>query len=451
MHVAKIIFVVLEVLLLFNLLIAAHELGHFLAAKWRGLIVERFAIWFGPAMIKKTVDGIEYRLGCIPFGGYVALPQMGSMEAVEGKPAQQPGRTRVSPLDKAIVAAAGPFFSFLLAIVLATVVWAVGRPVSSSDMTTRVGYVFKGDPADMAGMLAGDTILEVDGKKVSRFAANGHVGETIVWNIATATHETIPILINRNGQLLTLTVRPAAPERAGLGRKYLKQIGIIPFGIPRVAKILPDKPAEAAGVKSGDYLLSANGIPLLSPMMLKDFLDGTAAGNPVIFSVRTGTSVRDVEVLPVVPTGENFPRIGIEWDLRGETTNYHQPPGAQIYGSVMTVVKTVEALFSKGTGVTASHLSGPIGIMRVYYLLFESPEGWRLVLWFSVLLNVNLAVMNLLPLPVLDGGHIVMAGVEALRGKPISPGMMEAIGFGCAVFLLGFMLYVSFYDVLDIF
>jgi len=450
MHIAKTIFVILEVLLLFNLLIVVHELGHFLAAKWRGLIIERFAIWFGPALIKKTVNGIEYRLGCIPAGGYVALPQMGAMETIEGK-TELARHGDVSPLDKAIVAAAGPAFSFLLAVILATVVWAVGRPVSSSDMTTRVGYVFKGEPAALAGMQAGDTILEVDGNKVSRFAANGHVGETIVWNIAATPHETIPILIDRNGSRLTLTVSPIAPERAGIGRKYLKQIGILPFGIPRVAKAIPGKPAAVAGIKSGDYLLSANGTPLLSAMMLRDFMDAETGEKPILFSVRTGDVTRDVEVMPAIPKGENLPRIGIEWDLRGETTNYHQLPGAQIYGSFMTVVKTVEALFSKGTGVNVSHLSGPVGIMRVYYLLFESPEGWRLVLWFSVLLNVNLAVMNLLPLPVLDGGHIVMAGFEAWRGKPLSRGVMEAMGLCCAVVLLGFMLYVSFYDVLDIF
>src|SRR5271157_95691 len=117
MTILRYIFIILEVVLLFNLLIAVHELGHFLAAKWRGLKIERFAIWFGKPIWKRKIDGVEYALGTIPFGGYVALPQMASMEAIEGKSesAGQP-LPPVSALNKIIVAFAGPLFSFLLAL-----------------------------------------------------------------------------------------------------------------------------------------------------------------------------------------------------------------------------------------------------------------------------------------------------------------------------------------------
>ena len=134
MTILRYIFIGLEVVLLFNLLIAVHELGHFLAAKWRGLKIERFAIWFGKPIWKKKINGVEYALGCIPFGGYVALPQMATMEAIEGKsetPAEE--LPNVSPLDKIIVAFAGPLFSFLLAIVFAVVVWGVGKPSNEAD------------------------------------------------------------------------------------------------------------------------------------------------------------------------------------------------------------------------------------------------------------------------------------------------------------------------------
>src|SRR5579864_1281656 len=117
MATLKVIFIVIEVLLLFNLLIAVHEFGHFLAAKWRGLKIERFAIWFGKPIWKKKIGGVEYALGTIPAGGYVALPQMATMEAIEGKsetPAEK--LPPISALDKIIVAVAGPLFSFLLAV-----------------------------------------------------------------------------------------------------------------------------------------------------------------------------------------------------------------------------------------------------------------------------------------------------------------------------------------------
>src|SRR2546423_8213035 len=134
MWLLKIVFIALEVLLLFNLLIFVHELGHFLAAKWRGLRIDRFAIWFGKPIWKKKINGIEYALGWIPAGGYVALPQMATMEAIEGK-GESSGQPLppISALDKIIVAFAGPLFSFLLALAFAVIVWAVGKPVTDDD------------------------------------------------------------------------------------------------------------------------------------------------------------------------------------------------------------------------------------------------------------------------------------------------------------------------------
>src|SRR5580704_7359837 len=118
------ILIALEVVLIFNLIIGVHELGHFLAARWRGLKIERFAIWFGKPIWKKKINGVEYALGTIPFGGYVSLPQMATMEAIEGKTDDTAEQLPpVSALDKIIVAFAGPLFSFMLALSFAVIVW----------------------------------------------------------------------------------------------------------------------------------------------------------------------------------------------------------------------------------------------------------------------------------------------------------------------------------------
>src|SRR6266566_2400257 len=131
--IIKYVFISLEVLLLFNLLIFVHELGHFLAARWRGLRIDRFAIWFGKPIWKTEIAGVEYALGSIPAGGYVALPQMATMEAIEGKSeSSDKPLPPISALDKIIVAFAGPLFSFLLALAFAVVVMVVGRPVSDT-------------------------------------------------------------------------------------------------------------------------------------------------------------------------------------------------------------------------------------------------------------------------------------------------------------------------------
>src|SRR5256714_6631700 len=129
LHIVRVIVVLLEVVLLFNLLIVVHELGHFLAARWRGLYIEKFGIWFGKPLWKKTINDVEYSLGSIPFGGFVALPQLAPMDLIEGKADVDRARLpKISALDKIIVAFAGPFFSFLLAVVFAVIIWTVGRP-----------------------------------------------------------------------------------------------------------------------------------------------------------------------------------------------------------------------------------------------------------------------------------------------------------------------------------
>ena len=169
MSIFKFIFIFLEVLLLFNLLIFVHELGHFLAARWRGLKIDRFAIWFGKPIWKKKIGGVEYALGTIPAGGYVSLPQMATMEMIEGK-GESSGQPLppISPIDKIIVAVAGPLFSFLLAVAFAVVVWAVGRPVSEAENSTTIGWVDPTGPAWKAGLRPGDP----SGRRV-RAAARG--------------------------------------------------------------------------------------------------------------------------------------------------------------------------------------------------------------------------------------------------------------------------------------
>src|ERR1700682_1963454 len=124
LHIGRVILIILEVLILFILLIVVHELGHFLAARWRGLFIEKFGIWFGKPLWKKTINGVQYSLGSLPFGGFVALPQLAPMDMIEGK--ADVDRTKLPPvsaLDKIIVAVAGPFFSLLLAVFFATIVW----------------------------------------------------------------------------------------------------------------------------------------------------------------------------------------------------------------------------------------------------------------------------------------------------------------------------------------
>lgn len=454
-NILSLVGISLEVVLLFNLLIVVHELGHFFAARWRGLVVEKFAIWFGKPLWSKTINGIEYRLGCIPAGGFVAIPQMAPMEAVEGKTENDyKDLPPASPLDKAIVAVAGPAASLLLAFVFATIVWQVGRPVGEAERTSVIGYVLPGGPAANAGLQSGDKILAVNGCPVTRISGMGRMKESVSWNVAISQSPVIPIRFERSGVQKVVDVEPIVLPREGWGRKNLKQIQVMPAQTPVIAKVLPNSPAAEAGLRPGDLIMTANGQPLRSLPALAEILN-TTKGLPVTLGVsrkinEAASNTFAIKVVPKVPVGEKDPRIGIIWDPRGIVTLIHPAPLTQITSSISTMWDTISAVATPHSEITVQHLSGPVGIMRIYYLLFESPMGWRLALWFSVVLNVNLALLNMLPLPVLDGGHILLAFCEWVVGKPLEHRILEWIQSAFALVLVGFMIYVSFFDILDL-
>lgn len=449
MSILKIVFIALEVLLLFNLLIFVHELGHFLAARWRGLKVERFAIWFGKPIWKTRLNGVEYALGWIPAGGYVSLPQMATMETIEGKaePTDEP-LPQISAWDKIIVAFAGPLFSFLLALAFAVVVMVVGRPVSEAEMTTVIGMVDKGGPADKAGLRPGDKIISVDGQPVSKF---GGMGDSVTWRIVRSEGRTVPITFERDGQIIEVTAEPVKEQTKVYQRKGLRQIKILPAQAAIVAAISPNSPASEAGIKPGDQILSINGEKIHHFVALSEIINENP-GEPVEMEIQRGAQTLTAVVHPVKPANdpENKLRVGITWDLNSRTKLAY--PGAieQVADSVDAMVQTFGALFARDSDIKPQHLGGAVKIMDVYYRLFGSEQGWRLALWFSVLMNVNLAILNLLPLPVLDGGHILLSLIEWVRRKPLSAKVVNAVQTVCAVLLIGFMLYIAFFDVQEL-
>lgn len=455
MDVLKVIFICLEVLLLFNLLIFVHELGHFLAARWRGLKVERFAIWFGKPIWKTKINGVEYCLGSIPAGGYVSLPQMAPMEIIEGKSDEEKKEPLppISALDKIIVAFAGPLFSFLLALVFAVVVMFVGRPESESEKTTILGYVEKGGPADKAGLKAGDRILEVDDRPVVKY---GGMGESIQWHVISSEGETIPVKYvrsNEGGTLVTNTVQvtPVKDPTTAWKRKSLRQIKVDAAQTPIIGDIVPGSPAEKVGLRKHDQIMTVDNQKLWHFAGVSEYLREHPGRAVTLSGLRDGKPF-ETTVTPVVPLNDTngIPRVGIEWLPGGRMALSY--PGAieQVRASVNAMVSTFAALFSRKSDVKPQHLGGAVKILSVYYLLFESEQGWRLALWFSVLMNVNLAILNMLPFPVLDGGHITLALVEAVRRKPVNARILNYLQTACAVALIAFMVYIAFFDVQEL-
>ena len=455
MELLNFLFILLEVIVLFNLLIIVHELGHFLAAKWRGLVVERFGIWFGKPLWEREFKGVKYSLGSIPAGGFVALPQMAPMEAIEGRgDSDQKELPPIGVIDKIIVAFAGPLFSFGLAYVFAVLIWGIGKPVSERDTTTRIGYVFPDSPAEKAGLFSGDIIKKVNGEFVTRWSG---IGDAVTWQIVSSTGDSIPIEIERAGQTLIVDAKPEKQDAEWYKRGNLRQIQIAPFQTPLIASVEENSPAAVAGIQPNDIVKKVDGQAIYHPRALTQAIEELSSEELVVTVERDG-SMMDFSVRPVIPSyvddappvEDQRRMVGIQWDLNGNMKISHPSPNDQISASVMAMVNTFQALFAEDSDIGAQHLSGPVGIMRIYYMLFQSDYGWRLALWFSVILNVNLALMNLLPVPVLDGGHIVMACIEGVIRRPIPYFILNYVQTGFALLVIGYMLYVSFFDVQDL-
>ena len=449
LHIARVIVVLLEVLLLFNLLIVVHELGHFLAARWRGLYIERFGVWFGKPLWKKKINGVQYSLGSLPFGGFVALPQLAPMDIIEGKADVDRARLpKISALDKIIVAVAGPLFSLLLALCFAVIVWAVGHPVSEADSTTVIGYVTPDSPAQKVGLQPGDRILSIDGKPVRRFMG---MNDSVSWDVVRSEGKKIAVKFQRDGKTQTVWVEPYKAETRGWRRKSVRQLLIYPAETPIIAKVDANTPAAAAGLRSGDIIHGFNQTPIYHPIALLEYIS-KHPNEELVLQVERGGSRLDLRVKPtLLPTaGEMKPRIGIQWDSTGIVSIQHPNPIEQVYNSVTSTLKTIGAVASPKSDVKLQHLSGPVGIWNIYLRLFEAEGGWKLALWFSVILNVNLAILNMLPIPVLDGGHIVLALIESVRRKPVNMKVLEVVQTSCAVVIIGYMLYITFFDVQDL-
>jgi regulator of sigma E protease len=190
---------------------------------------------------------------------------------------------------------------------------------------------------------------------------------------------------------------------------------------------------------------------MFSNVSLDDYIEQHGAV-PLTLKVQRKNKLFEVALTPQIPIGatNNKPAHGIEWDYSGgKMAIAHPGVGEQIAGGVDAMVSTFGALFSRKSDIKLQHLSGAVKIINIYYVLFQSEHGWRLALWFSVIMNVNLALLNLLPIPVLDGGHIVLALVEAIRRKPVSARILNVLQTACAVIIIGYMIYIAWFDVQD--
>ncbi len=429
----------LGVALLFTLAIFAHEWGHYRMARLCGLRVEGFSIGFGPKIFGWTDrHGVEWAIRWIPAGGFVKLPQMVTSEMIEGRSGT--GLPPIRPIHKILVALAGPFMNVVLAFGLGSVLWVIGLPVALNH--TIIGYVPPDSAEARLGIKEGDRIIAIEDEPMHNWDDIQNAAILALTNVVSIEIE------HADGHRATYPV-PTEYQPA----YHLKLLRLGPKGHPVVKRVLPGSAAEGAGLKSGDEFVAFDGIQIVGQRQLIGLIGKRAGQRTRVEVMRDGVATQ-IEVTPRLDPTEKVGRIGVEVGYPEKLAYTVQRPGPtpwqQVVGSVSRIGKFVRALTHQTqSGVGVEHLHGPVLIFT--NLATELRIDPRLAISLLVMLNINLALLNLLPLPVLDGGHILIALWEMLTGRSIGARVQEALSLTFALLLVAFMLFVTGNDVASLF
>jgi regulator of sigma E protease len=439
---------VVAFIVVIGILILIHEWGHFIVARWAGVGVERFSIGFGPVLLRWRGKETEYCLSIIPMGGYVKM--MGEENPLEGGQAltYDPAKAfSLKPLWKRfLIVFAGPGMNFVLAAVIFMVVLAtVGRPV----WPPVIGRVAPDGPAAAAGLQTGDAIVSADGRLIAHW-------EDLDRAVASSSAgRPLRLTVARAGVTREVTVMPRLVEARDPIFKEAHQtweIGVGPQLLPQIGSVNAGSPAEKAGLKSGDVVVAVAGQPVFTPEELMQAIQKRAGQTFEMTVERNGPRIPLTVTANAVKernaAGEEVEvgRIGVGIVTR--TVNYepYPPHKAVWYGVVKTWDMT--ALTAKGLWkivsrqIDSSNIGGPIQIASEAGR--QAKEGPASLALFTAIISVNLALLNLLPVPMLDGGHLFFFVIEAIMGRPLSLRKREAaqqLGFVLLMLLMVYALY----------
>ena len=441
-------------------LIALHEWGHYIVARLCGVKVLTYSIGFGPKIFGWTSkkSGIDYRISALPLGGYVKM--LDEREGEVAKDELHLAFNRQHPLKKIAIVAAGPIMNFVIAIALFWVLFMT----PSEQLATKIGQVLPDTPAAIAQLPIGDKIVAIDGHDVQTW-------EGINYRLAGRMGETTNISVTLQSQVdngATKTYQAPIKEfmqGAAQGKDALSSFGMIPWQpniAPIVGDVTPDGAASRQGLKAGDRITAING------EAINDWISATRIirDNPetlLTFNVlRDGKQV-ELQIMPQGKKdnlGNDYGQIGamvaqsaIVIPDEYKTTVVYGPAESLVKSFEKTEQLAVMTLSSMGKMLSGmiglENLSGPITIAKVAKQSFDI--SWQMVLSTAALISLSLAVLNLLPIPVLDGGHIVYYLIELIRGKPLSEGV-QMVGLNIGLLLLaGFMVLAIGNDISRLF
>jgi len=431
------------VIIFFGVTILVHEFGHYVAARLCGLVVHVFSIGFGPAVWKRKVGGITYKIGWLPFGGYVALPQLdpAGMSRIQGSENgdSEPSLPPVTPWRKILVSFSGAAGNILLAVCIAWLVYLIGMPATTANQDTVVGHVDPKSSAYEAGLRVGDEILAVNGigvDKWSQFIQESSLYDQVNLDVRAedGTHKEILV----------------ETEEWRYGARMVWGVDCRNRCI--VGKVAEGMSAEKAGIEEGDVIVAIAGRKVLSTGHLVDLVSAYKDQTVPVTVERQKNGETVLETMMVTPAYDEatkMTRIGIVFSreaLSVDTSiSIHPRPLDQLRFHAGAIFRVLASLVSPQTaGQAAKMVGGPVAIITQYVQIIRA--SIMLALWFTGFLNVNLAIINLLPIPVLDGGHIVFSLWETVTRRPVNARVANALVNAFAVLIIGLFVLLSLRD-----
>jgi regulator of sigma E protease len=421
---------ILAFLFVLGVLIFVHELGHFLAARRLGIRVITFSLGFGPKILKVQRGDTEYCVSIVPLGGYVKMAGENPDDPRSGNPEEFLSRTKWERFQVLIM---GPIMNLLLAVVVMAFVLAQGAEIQAfQDQPPVVGWVQQGSPAEKAGILRGDRILAVGTDEVDTW-------DDLHLHVQMRPNRDVAVRLLRDGQTMTLTAHTGS-----FGRFEEGSLGVLPDVNPLIKAVNPGEAADKAGVKPGDVVLAVNG----QRMILKELLGDAIARNvdkEIDLLVRRNGEERHIRVVPQKIGGKGM--IGV---TLGDETKMFKPTAMEAvklsvvrnWQSSGLIFRTLGGLFTGETSVR--QLQGPVGIAQL------SGEAARTdflsVLSLMAVLSLNLGLINLMPVPVLDGGHITIMALEGIARRDFSMQVKEKMLLAGFVMLMMLMVTVIYND-----
>jgi regulator of sigma E protease len=428
---------VLSLLVLIGVMIMIHELGHFWAARYFDVRVEAFSFGFGPRLFGFRRGETDYRVSAVFFGGYVKM----AGEQVTDENVDDPRSFLAKPRwQRLIIAFAGPFMNMVLAVSLLTGLYMVKfEKVSDADMEPLIGHVAADSPAAKAGIQDGDLIVKLEDH-------NNPTWEDVLEKEIAGAKRPMHLAIRRNGRTFTTTVTPILSETMGVGYAGWDARGQIQLGL-----IEAGFPAEKAGLKKGDMILSINGQPIHSRFRFQE-ITKSSGGKPVQIEYQRGAEKANVSVQPVWSNKDGPARwmIGVvpEAKLDISVTKLSLPDALheslhENSRNAMMIVQVLEGMVQRR--MSPKNLAGPLGLAQISGS--AAKQGLTPFLMLMVLVSMNLAIFNLLPIPILDGGTILMLLVEMTMQRDLSMTVKETVFKVGFVFIMVLMAFVIFNDI----